>query len=224
MSTAAVIPGYNEAETIEFIVEETKKFVDGVLYIDDGSRDGTSRIAEEAGAEVIDLKFNRGKGFALRTGFSIAIAKGYDNVIMLDSDGQHDPAYIPNFLNKLENNDMVIGSRYAGRFYTVPRNVLGNFGLNFITNMMSYGPQGLFAHRWLGDTQSGFRAIKSEALEKMNLKSDDYAIESEMIYEAAINNLKIEEIPIRIPVRVRGVTIKDGIKNALMVFKKRFKL
>jgi hypothetical protein len=101
---------------------------------------------------------------------------------------------------------------------------MGNFGLNFITNFLSYGPQGLLRHQWLGDTQSGFRAFEAEALRKMDLESREYGIESEEVYEAAINNLKVEEIPIRIPIRVRGVGIRDGINNALIVFKKRFNL
>ncbi|MFB6216450.1 MAG: glycosyltransferase family 2 protein [Candidatus Aenigmatarchaeota archaeon] len=224
MSVAAVIPGYNEEGTIGMVVEETKKYVDRVFYVDDGSIDDSKKIAEENGASVISYGRNVGKGYAVRVGFRAALKEGYDRIVVLDSDGQHDPAYIPNFLDKLDEFDMVIGSRYAGRFYTIPRNVLGNFGLSFITNFLSYGPHGLLKHKWVADTESGYRAFTREALKKMDLEAREYAIEAETIYEAAVNNLKVKEIPIRIPIRVRGVTIRDGINNALHVFKKRFKL
>ncbi len=224
MSVAAVIPGYNEEETIGFVIKETEKHVDEVIYVDDGSTDGTVGIAQELDATVLEYGKNVGKGYALRTGFRRALWEGYDTIVSLDSDGQHDPAYIPNFLRSLEKADMVLGSRYAGRPYTIPRNVLGNFGLNFITNILSYGPQGLFRGQWLKDTQTGFRAFRAEALEKMDLRSNEYSIESEMVYEAAINELEVVEIPIRIPIRVPGVGIRDGVKNGLCVFKKRFNL
>lgn len=220
----AVMPGYNVEDSLEFVLKETKKYVNKIIFVDDGSKDDSYNIAKKYADKVIKLKFNMGKGIALRTGIGVALEGKYSRIITLDSDGQHDPAYIPNFLEALEDVDMVIGSRYAGRFYTIPRNVLGNYGLNFITNLLSYGPQGLLRHKWLGDTQSGFRAFKAETLKKMSLTAKSYAIESEMIYEAAKNNLKIKEIPIRVPTRVKGVTIKDGINNALLVFKKRFKL
>lgn len=224
MSTAAVIPGYNEEDTIKEVVSETKEYVDKVFYVDDGSEDKSKKQAEEAGAEVLSYGKNIGKGFALRYGFNKALEEDYEKVVVLDSDGQHDPRYIPRLLDALQDADMVIGSRYEGRFYTVPRNVLGNFGLNFITNFLSYGPQGLLKHKWLGDTQSGLRAFTKEALKRMELEAREYAVESEMVYEAARNKITVEEVPIKIASRVRGVTIKDGIRNGLWVFKRRFHL
>ena len=106
----------------------------------------------------------------------------------------------------------------------VGRNVIGNFGLNFITNLLSYGPQGLLKHKWLGDTQSGYKAFKSEALRKMNLISNRYEIEGEMIFEIARNNLKVKEIPIVTKAKIKGVTVMDGIHNAKFLIKKVFGL
>ncbi|MFP4046086.1 MAG: glycosyltransferase family 2 protein [Candidatus Aenigmatarchaeota archaeon] len=224
MSVAAVIPGYNEEDAIGEVIEDTKEYVDEVIYVDDGSTDRTMEIARDRDAHVVSYGENVGKGFALRMGFKVALKRNHDSIVVLDSDGQHDPRYIPHLLEALDDSDIVIGSRYAGRFYTIPRNVLGNFGLNFITNLLSYGPQGLLRHQWLGDTQSGLRAFTRKALETMNLEAREYAIESEVIYEAAVNNLKVKEIPIKVAVRVRGITIRDGLKNGLWIFKKRFKL
>jgi glycosyltransferase involved in cell wall biosynthesis len=224
ITVIAVIPGHNVEETVSKVIKKAKKHVNKVIYVDDGSWDRSADLAKRAGAEVISLLINRGKGVALRTGMQIALQKGADVVITLDSDGQHDPNYIPKFLQALQDADLVIGSRYAGRFYTIPRNVLGNYGLNFITNMLSYGPQGLLRHQWLGDTQSGFRAIRASALKKLNLRAKKYEIEGEMILEAAKNHLKIKEIPITGTVRTGGVTVCDGIRNAIFIFKRRFVL
>ncbi len=225
MFVIAVIPGYNVENTVRKVVEETKKYVDEVIFVDDGSRDRSAEEAKKGGATVIRLPENQGKGFALRTGIKAAIEKGADVIVTLDSDGQHYPKDIPRFLETLNKGyDVVIGSRYAGRFYTFPRNVIGNFGLNFITNMFSYGPANLFRHKWLGDTQSGYRAFKAEALKKMNLEAKRYEIEGEMVFEIAKNNLKVKEIPIVTKAKIKGVTVMDGIHNAKFLFKKRFKL
>lgn len=224
MHAIAVIPGYNVEDTVGNVVRDTKKYVDMVIYVDDGSTDKSAEMAEKAGAEVVKLYFNHGKGFALRTGIYIALERGTDIVVTLDSDGQHYPRDIPRFLDKIREVDVVNGSRYGGRFYTFPRNIIGNFGLNFITNFFSYGPLNLLRQRWLGDTQSGYRAFKSEALRKMNLRAKRYEIEGEMIFEIAINNLKVKEIPIVTKAKIKGVTIRDGINNARFLFKKRFRL
>ena len=225
MLTIAVIPGYNVEKTVRKVVEGARKYVDKVIYVDDGSEDRSAEEARRGGAEVLKLSANHGKGFALRTGIYTAIEKGADAIITLDSDGQHYPKDIPRLLEKIkESYDVVIGSRYAGRFYTFPRNVIGNFGLNFITNLFSYGLLNLFRHKWLGDTQSGYRAFKAGTIKKMNLESKRYEIEGEMVFEIAKNNLKVKEIPIVTKAKIKGVTIWDGINNAKFLFKKKFKL
>lgn len=226
MSSTAVIPGYNEVDTIESVIRDVKKYVNQIIYVDDGSTDGTASEAKSIDNEirVIKVKENRGKGFAMRQGFKKAMDLDYDKVVTIDSDGQHRAKNIPKMLDLLDEYDMVIGNRYGRRHYTVPRNVMGNFGLNFLTNLFSYGPQGFLRNEWVEDTQSGLRAINVEALKKMNLISNEYQIESEMIYEAAKHGLKIEEIPVFVPIRVEGTQIMDGINNFLMVFKKRFNL
>jgi len=217
----AIIPGYNVEKTVGNVVKETKKYVDEVIYIDDGSFDDSREVANKNGALVIRYEPNMGKGFALRVGIKMAIMVGADIIITLDSDGQHYPEYIPEFLKAIEEGyDVVIGSRYAGRFYTFPKNVIGNYILNFITNMISFGPLNFLRHRWLGDTQSGYRAFRSEALKKMNLISNRYEIEGELTFEIAKNKLKVKEIPIVTKARIKGVTVIDGINNARFLFKK----
>ncbi|MDN5319832.1 MAG: hypothetical protein PWP49_252 [Thermococcaceae archaeon] len=110
MKTLIVIPAYNEELTIGSVVALAKKYGD-VLVVDDGSKDRTSEIAQNAGAIVIRHDVNKGKGAALKTGFGYALANGYDVVVTLDADGQHN---IPLLLKPILKGeaDLVIGSRY----------------------------------------------------------------------------------------------------------------
>ncbi|HDI02826.1 MAG TPA: glycosyltransferase family 2 protein, partial [Candidatus Aenigmarchaeota archaeon] len=84
MFVIAVIPGYNVENTVRKVVEETKKYVDEVIFVDDGSRDRSAEEAKKGGANVIRLPENQGKGFALRTGIKAAIEKGADVIVTLD--------------------------------------------------------------------------------------------------------------------------------------------
>src|SRR5690606_24896104 len=84
------------------------------LVVDDGSVDATAQVARDAGATVIELPFNLGVGGAMRAGFRFARDNGYAVVVQVDADGQHDPRDIPTLLARLDDADIVIGSRFAG--------------------------------------------------------------------------------------------------------------
>ena len=113
----AVVPARNEEGAVAGVVEELRAFDPelDVVVIDDGSEDQTAARAAAAGAAVVSLPFNLGIGGAVQTGFKYALEHGYDTVIRLDGDGQHDPQQIPNLLAPLERGDadVVIGSRFA---------------------------------------------------------------------------------------------------------------
>ncbi|EHR79127.1 glycosyl transferase [Thermococcus litoralis DSM 5473] len=113
MKTLIIIPAYNEELTIGSVVALAKKYGD-VLVVDDGSKDRTSEIAQKAGAIVIRHEVNKGKGAALKTGFGYALANGYDVIVTIDADGQHNPDEIPLLLKPILEGeaDLVIGSRY----------------------------------------------------------------------------------------------------------------
>ncbi len=115
MRTLVVVPSKNLEDAVGDVVRQVLGLDLGldVLVIDDGSTDDTSRVAREAGAEVIEHPENLGKGAALKTGFEYALERGYEAVVTLDGDGQHDPAAIPQFLEALEKTgaDIVIGTR-----------------------------------------------------------------------------------------------------------------
>lgn len=185
---AAVIPAYNEEKTIKETAERTKKFVDHVVVVDDGSTDGTFNEAKKAGVEVIKHKKNMGKAAALKTGF--ACLGDYDTVITLDADLQHLPEEIPPLLSGLDGGcDLCIGSRFLSNSNCMPL-------LNRISNRISSIILSVLAGQTITDPQSGFRAIKRETLERLELMADRYAIEHIMILEAARKGFKIMEMPI----------------------------
>lgn len=116
-NTLVVMPALNEQASVASVVEEVLATLPGVgcLVVDDGSTDNTGAVARAAGAQVATLPFNLGVGGAMRLGFKYALDHGYDNVVQIDSDGQHDPRNVPALLDSLAGADLVIGARFAGQ-------------------------------------------------------------------------------------------------------------
>ncbi|ASJ03594.1 glycosyl hydrolase [Thermococcus profundus] len=209
MRTLIIIPAYNEELTIGSVVALAKKYGD-VLVVDDGSTDRTSEIAKEAGAVVIRHEVNRGKGAALRTGFKYALAGDYDVVVTIDADGQHNPDEIPRLVNPIVTGkaDLVIGSRYlGGASKKVPLyRRLGLWVLNKGTKLAADTEV---------DSQSGFRAIRVTALGKLNLNSDDYSAETDMIVKAREAGLVIKEVPISVRYDVPNKHKRNPLSHGL---------
>ena len=110
------MPAFNEEASVGDVVREVRTKLPGirVLVVDDGSTDATTSVAKAAGAKVATLPFNLGVGGAMRTGFRYALENGYENVVQIDSDGQHDPSSVPALLEQLATADLVLGARFAG--------------------------------------------------------------------------------------------------------------
>ncbi len=186
-----LIPSYNEAKTIGMIVRDLKRSGLMVYVVDDGSSDNTDLIAKAEGAVVTRHKKNKGKGASLREGFRHILKKDYDAVLIMDADNQHDAGDIDSFVEKMDrtNADMVIGNRMV---YTASmpntRILVNRFMSRIISNI---------ARQDIPDTQCGFRLIKKDVLEKINLESSNYEIESEMILKAAKEGFKIESVSIK---------------------------
>jgi glycosyltransferase involved in cell wall biosynthesis len=190
MKCITIIPAYNEENAIKSVVQCALKYTD-VLVVDDGSNDNTYNLAKNAGAKVIKHEKNKGKGAAIKSGLNEALNYDYDILILLDGDGQHNPDCIPLFTSAIGNNELVIGSRFKkGNPENMPfQRKLSN---KITTNLIKY----VTGYR-LTDSQSGFRAVSRHAAGLfLDIKYDDYVYESEMLYNASKNNIKVDEAPI----------------------------
>jgi glycosyltransferase involved in cell wall biosynthesis len=204
--TVAVLPAYNLERSIAAIVQRTKPFVDEVVVVADGSRDGTASAARVAGASVPEPEEVRGKGYAVIKGIEHSKSLGAGIVILMDSDGQHLPEEIPGVVQPLLDGraELVVGSRMLGTLRTSTINKFGNFGLKIISFLVTW--------RWMTDTESGFRAFLAERLYELPLESRGYEIESELLLRALNKGWRVVEVPITVPFAVPGVTVWDGFK------------
>jgi len=185
--TLAVIPCCNEEVTVANVILKTKRFVDQVLVVDDGSSDETKKISEEAGAIVISHKKNRGKGAAIRTGFQYALENDFDYVVTIDGDGQHNPLEIPALLDNVIKNghDISIGYRVGNNTEMPTWRRVGKRVLDYTTSIGTGG--------FVTDSQCGFRAFNKKAVEAItpNLKGDAFSVESEQLIKAHESGLKV---------------------------------
>lgn len=190
MKVIALIPAYNEENTIAKVIVKTSKYVDKIIVFDDGSTDSTGEIATKLNVEVIRSERNFGKGYALAELFKKAMQYSADIIVTLDADMQHDPDQIPLLVKTLIENDadIVIGSRFLNESYSkLPGyRKIGNMILNFVTSNL------------ITDTQCGFRAYKKSAIKDLIPAEMGYSADSEIIMKALDRKLKIIEVPIKV--------------------------
>jgi len=195
----ALIPCFNEEATIASIVIKTKRHVDEVLVVDDGSKDETVDIARQVGATVISHKKNGGKAAAIKTGFTYALKHHFDMVVTLDGDGQHEPSEIPILLDKMNSDrvDIVVGIRYGKSTEMPSWRKVGKRVLDYAT---SFGNGG-----FVTDSQSGFRVFNAKALQKITprIHGDEFSIESEQLIRAHDYGLRVANA--RISCRYKGL-------------------
>jgi glycosyltransferase involved in cell wall biosynthesis len=211
MKTIIIIPCHNEEKNISKVVFDSLKYSPHVLVVDDGSTDKTPQNAKESGATILKHIINLGKGAAAKTGCDYAYEKGFDSVILIDGDGQHDPCEIPRFVEQLNQADIVFGYRkFSKNMPFVFR--FGNQLINLVTKVL-YGLN-------LKDTQNGYRAFKVNIYRKIRWKAQDYSMESEMIANVGRYKLNHKEVPIQTIYsdNYKGTTIIDGIKIVLNMF------
>ena len=191
--TVALIPAYNEEPSIGRVVRTTRSHVDYVVVVDDGSRDRTADVARRAGAIVVQHHANRGKAAAVNTGFAQVRRMGAGAMVMLDGDGQHCTDDIPTVLAPIiaDDADVVIGSRFLGVTSDIPvYRKIGQHILTYATNMASG------VH--VSDSQSGFRAFSSQALEVLSFGQGGFSVESEMQFRIREHALRLAEVPIKV--------------------------
>jgi glycosyltransferase involved in cell wall biosynthesis len=189
----AAIPVYNEVDYVHAILDEVGQYIGDVLVVDDGSDDGTSEaLGFRNDITVVRHQTNLGYGAALRSAFEFAAANGFDGVITLDCDGQHQPKRIPRFIEAARHADIVSGSRYLktyeGDHAPPPERMFINRRITAELNRRL----GLS----LTDAFCGFKAYRTAAITQLEITDLGYAMPLQLWVQAAAAGLRIMEIPV----------------------------
>jgi len=201
-----IIPAYNEQDAIRGVLARVPKQLLGydveALVVVDGATDATEAVAIEQQFPVAAHIINRGQGDALRTGFEIARAQGADMVVNMDADGQHQPEEIERLVAPIVAGeaDFVMGSRFLGHYEEAGgARHLGIVGFSRLISVLS--------RVRITDCTNGFRAIRGDALGRLELHEDRFST-AELILEAAKKGLRIREVPVSILRRAEGESKK----------------
>ncbi len=207
MKIIAVVPAWNEAQTIAQVVGQLKPLLDEVVVVDDASADDTARLAAAAGAVVLRHLLNRGQGAALRTGTRWAFNQDADIVVHFDADGQFSVDDLPALLAPLKAGqaDIVFGSRF------LRDNSLPPLKRHLIMPLARLINRWLFGIR-LTDPQNGLRAFTHEAFTKIIWQEDGMAHCSEILLLAHRRSLRLKEVPMTVIYHHYGQKLSGGIK------------
>jgi glycosyltransferase involved in cell wall biosynthesis len=201
LGCCVIIPTYNNEHTLAKVINGILEYTDQVIILNDGSTDQTKDILSGySSLAVINLPVNRGKGFAIRTGFKAAAIRGYKYAVTIDSDGQHLPEDLPKFLEKAVNEPgtLVIGARDLAQAGIPGGTTFGNRFSNFWTWVET-------GYR-LPDTQSGYRLYPLEQLGIMNFVTSRFEFEIEVLVRTAWKGVKLTSVPV-------GVVYQKGAER-----------
>lgn len=183
-TVAVVIPFYNEEDYIEKIIEQTLKYSNYIIAVNDGSTDNSIKnIKSDNRIILINLEKNCGKGYALNRGFEKAIELGIEFTVTLDADLQHDPLLIPIFFNAIKDFDIIIGKRNRKLGVMPIQRIMSNKLTSYLLSKKT-GEKIL-------DSQCGYRLYRTNILKPILPNSNGFEAESEIIINAAKKNLKI---------------------------------
>jgi len=215
---SVVIPAYNEEKNISDLLARTCKAVESsalpyeIIVVDDGSKDRTRELAYRHKAIVLWNETNQGKGAALRKG--VARAQG-EIVITMDADGSHDPEEIPKLIQPmLEGATLSLGTRFAsdeGKKSTKTLNLFGNGIINLSIFLMT--------GRRVTDSQCGFRAIRRSFLKHVEITSDGYEVETELLLKALKNGNVVREVSLNVSKRKNGHSHLNPFNDGLKIMK-----
>jgi len=218
MKICVLIPAFNEERSIGWLVKAVRGLGYDTIVIDDGSKDNTAIIAKDSGADVLTNEHNLGKGVSLRKAFGHVVSRDYDAAIIMDADGQHLPADIAPFVDCFLKNEpgLIVGNR-----------MFKSKGMPFVrwcTNWAMSCIISIMCRQRVPDSQCGFRLISMGLLRKMNLNTEKFEIESEMLLEAARQGYRIESVPITTVYEGQFSAIHpwhDTVRFFNFIFKKR---
>jgi glycosyltransferase involved in cell wall biosynthesis len=216
-STLLVIPAYHEVGRIGNVVKQVlaANLALDVVVVDDGSGDETAAEARRAGAMVVRHPYNLGYGAALHTGYCLAVRRGYERVLQMDADGQHEAGMLPRLLAGLDAGaDVVLGSRYL-EGTPPPSSLARRIG----TRLFAW-----IASRWTGcritDPTSGFQGLSRRALGAVASDGfpEDYP-DTDVLVEHHRRGLRVVEVPVRMHTRMGGVSMHRGLRLAYYGYK-----
>jgi glycosyltransferase involved in cell wall biosynthesis len=213
-----VIPAYNEEKNILNAISNVRKVMQAtdLAVVNDGSVDKTAALAADAGVILINHPVNLGDGAARQTGFKYALEKGYEYVINLDADGQHDPIYLPKILEELKRGDydIVIGSRFLSGGYDASP-FLRRLGMRIFSRIILFTT----GMRIL-DPTSGFRGVNNEAM-KFYVRHfyPEYYPDADVIIASHRAGLKIKEIAVKMNKRTQGNSLHSGLSPIYYIYK-----
>lgn len=219
MTICAVIPAWDEEDTIARVVAGVAPHVAAVIVVDDGSSDATASRARAAGARVIRHDRNRGKGHALRSGIEAALAGSFTHVLLLDGDLQHEPDDAPALIAaaRASGCELVLGER---RFTpgSMPRS-------RYYSNTVGSAILSRFIGVEIGDSQSGFRLVSTASLRRVTLTASGYEVETEMLIKLARAGARIARVPVRLSyegARSKLRPVRDTTRTCFLAVQYRF--
>jgi glycosyltransferase involved in cell wall biosynthesis len=215
----AVVPAYNEGASVADVIDAIRHGAPGfdIVVIDDGSTDDTASLAAAAGATVVRAPFNLGIGGAVQTGFTYALERGYDFMVQVDGDGQHDPSEIAKLQAEMARDpalDMVCGSRFLNADLRYPAPISRRTGIHIFAFLLSR-----IVGQRVTDPTSGFRLYNRRAIA---LFARDYPHdypEVEAVLMLHHHRLRMREVPVRMFLRNGGVSSIGSGKSAYYMVK-----
>lgn len=212
--TVIIIPAYNEERSISHVISSIKKLYPDIslVVINDGSSDNTASLAEKAGAVILSHPFNMGYGASLQTGYKYALLNGYDYLVQIDGDGQHDPRGIDVLLKNLKRGDcdIVLGSRFFSS-EAYESSVCRIIGIKFFRLILRFS-----SGQNISDPTTGFQAINKKVLRLFvqDVFPCDYP-DADIIILLSKLHFKIKEVPVLMYPNVEGKSMHKGFLNAL---------
>ncbi len=206
-----VMPAHNEASNLPRVIPEVRRAAPefDLVVINDGSRDKTAEVAASLGAAVVTLPVNLGYGGAVQTGFLYGVRHGYHLCVVIDADGQHDPACIPQLAEVVASGaaDVAVGSRFRGRMM-YHQSLVKRVGMKIFAWTVS-----LVTRRPVTDPTSGFQALNVDAMRFF--ARDNYPVDypdADTLLVLHYAGFKTQEVPVTMRERISGVSMHSGWK------------